>query len=138
MRMYRPKEMSQMLQAYEGYLEKGRFYPIGAPVSIQGRCRVIVMVLDGPAHEKRDTWAELDRIVSEMDEKPRLEDFPRCQMGREIIKFADVCEVLGIINSRDAIKPLDDDEKMTVDNSDSHSGQCGANYLPSVSTYFSS
>ena len=38
---------------------------------------------------------------------------------------ADVCAVLGIVNSRDAIKVLDDDEKMTVDNSDGHSGQRG-------------
>ena len=76
-----------MLQAYEGYLDKGRFYPIGSPVNIQGRCRVIVTVLDKPTNEKRDTWAELDEIVSDMGEKPRFEDFPRCQLGRELINF---------------------------------------------------
>ena len=30
----------------------------------------------------------------------------------------DVCDILGIVNARDAIKSLDDDEKMTVANSD--------------------
>ena len=77
-----------MLQAYEGYLEKGRFYPIGQPINEQGRCRVIVTVLD--RLDKPNTWAQLDKIVSEMDEKPSLEDFPRCQFGREPINFEKV------------------------------------------------
>ena len=38
---------------------------------------------------------------------------------------ADVCRVLGIKNARDAVNALDDDEKMTVDNSDGHSGKRG-------------
>ncbi len=46
---------------------------------------------------------------------------------------ADVCAVLGIVNSRDAIKVLDDDEKMTVDNSDGHSGKRGgAQFLNAI------
>ena len=40
-----------MLQAYEGYLEKGRFYPLGPSVSIQGRRRVIITLLDEPTPE---------------------------------------------------------------------------------------
>ena len=76
-----------MLQAYEGYLEKGRFYPIGSPLNIQGRRRVIVTVLDKSIIEKRDTWAELDKIVLDMVEKPRFEDFSRCQLGREPLNF---------------------------------------------------
>ena len=39
---------------------------------------------------KPDTWAELDKIVAEMDEKPRFEDFPRTQLGRELINFEEV------------------------------------------------
>ena len=78
-----------MLQTYEGYLEKGRFFPT-SPMSIQGRRRVIVTVLDEPINEKPDTWAEFDRIVSEMDEKPRFEDFPRLKFGREPINFEEV------------------------------------------------
>jgi prophage antirepressor-like protein len=38
---------------------------------------------------------------------------------------ADVCRVLDIANSRDAVGALDDDEKMTVANTDGHSGQRG-------------
>lgn len=38
---------------------------------------------------------------------------------------ADVCRALGIGNSRDATNKLDDDEKMTVDLTDSHSGKRG-------------
>ena len=41
-----------MLRAYEGYFEKGKFYPIGAPVSIEERRRVIITVLDEPAFEE--------------------------------------------------------------------------------------
>ena len=37
----------------------------------------------------------------------------------------DVCDILEIVNARDAIKSLDDDEKMTVANTDGHSGQRG-------------
>ena len=37
----------------------------------------------------------------------------------------DVCDVLGISNARDAVRELDDDEKMTVANTDGHSGQRG-------------
>jgi prophage antirepressor-like protein len=42
----------------------------------------------------------------------------------------DVCEAIGIKNSRDALASLQDDEKMTVGLTDSHSGQRGgAQYL---------
>ena len=45
--------------------------------------------------------------------------------GEVWVVAKDVCDVLGISNARDAIKSLDNDEKMTVDNSDGHSGQRG-------------
>ena len=37
----------------------------------------------------------------------------------------DMCDVLGLSNSRKAVKSLDDDEKMTVTNSYGHSGERG-------------
>ena len=37
----------------------------------------------------------------------------------------DVCDVLGLTNARMAVSELDDDEKMTVSNTDGHSGQRG-------------
>ena len=38
---------------------------------------------------------------------------------------ADVCTILGIVNVSDAIKKLDDDEKMTLALTESHSGSRG-------------
>jgi len=79
-----------MLQAYEGYLEKGRVYPMIPLIHMPDRRRVIITVLDELLNEKPDTWAELDKVISEMDEKPRIEDFPRCQFSRELINFEEV------------------------------------------------
>ena len=79
-----PKPQKTKLAAEKtGYLAKAK----GAPVSTQGRRRAIVTVLNKPINEKRDTWAELDKIVLDMAEKPRLEDFPRSQLGRELVNF---------------------------------------------------
>ena len=41
----------------------------------------------------------------------------------------DVCDILEHTNARKAVKSLDDDEKMTVTNSYSHSGQRGGAQL---------
>jgi len=79
-----------MLQSYEGYFEKGKVFPIGPLTDIQGRRRVIITILDEPIREKPSTWGELDKIVSAMSEKPRLDDFPRCQFRRETIRFDEV------------------------------------------------
>ena len=76
-----------MIQAYEGYLEEGRVYTVMPLVRTKGRRRAIVTVLDEPLPERPDTWAELDRIVADMSELPRFEDFPRCNTGRELINF---------------------------------------------------
>lgn len=78
------------MQALEGYYKNGRFYTLKPPVNVSDYRRVIITILDEPMSEKPDTWAELDKIVSEMDVKPCLEDFPRCQVGREPIKFDEV------------------------------------------------
>ena len=78
-----------MLQTYEGYFEDGRFYPIGS-VNIQSRRRVLITVLNEPINEVHNTWAEFDRLVLQMSEKPRLEDFPRCHFGRAPIDFEEV------------------------------------------------
>jgi hypothetical protein len=78
------------MQAYEGYLEKGQVYPMLPLTSIKGRRRVIITVLDESTREKADTWADLDKIVASMSEKPRLEDFPRCSLGRELVDFDEV------------------------------------------------
>ena len=43
-----------MLQAYEGYLEEGRFFPIGPPDILRGRRRVIVTLLEETIPEGSD------------------------------------------------------------------------------------
>lgn len=76
-----------MLRAYEGYLEKGRFFPIGKPVSIQGRRRVIVTVLDEPTPEAKETshataWRKFfEEVNASSEEIP--ETFERVNFARE-------------------------------------------------------
>jgi len=43
-----------------------------------------------PVLEHANTWGELDRVVSQMDELPRFEDFPRSDFGRWLISFNEV------------------------------------------------
>ena len=47
------------------------------------------------------------------------------QGGEPWFVAVDVCEILELANSRDALRRLDEDEKMTVALTDSHSGQRG-------------
>jgi len=58
-------------------------------VEMQGSCRVKVTFLDEPFKEKPDTWDELYKLVSAMDEneKPKPEDFPRIELSRDPISF---------------------------------------------------
>ncbi|MCL1914998.1 MAG: hypothetical protein FWG10_14305 [Eubacteriaceae bacterium] len=48
-----------------------------------------VTFLDEPFKEKPDTWDELYKLVSAMDEneKPKPEDFPRIELSRDPISF---------------------------------------------------
>ena len=79
-----------MLQSYEGYLEKGQIYPLQPLLDLEGRRKVIITILDEPFNKKPDTWDELDKIISEMNELPRLEDFPRFESGHDLINFKEV------------------------------------------------
>jgi hypothetical protein len=50
------------MQAYEGFIENGQFYPIGTPTRIKGRRRVIMTVLDEPKQEKtKKTLNEIEK-----------------------------------------------------------------------------
>ena len=77
-----------MLQAYEGYLEGGRFYPAGQPVNLQGRRRVIVTVMDEETPKNGETtqakaWQEFFDAVNGSDEEiPQT--FERVSFSREI------------------------------------------------------
>ena len=58
-------------------------------MNVPGRRRVIITVLDESINDNPDTWAEFDKIISEMNELPNFEDFPRLQFERELINFED-------------------------------------------------
>ena len=83
------------MRALEGYFEDGRFHMIGQTVTIPGRRRAFLTILDEPAKEagiteKLAALAEFDRLVAEsMHEELRDEDFPRVRFGRELITFSD-------------------------------------------------
>lgn len=36
------------------------------------------------------TWEDFDNFVDEMDEKPSLNDFPRCDLSRSLVSFEEV------------------------------------------------
>ena len=78
-----------MLQAYEGYLQRGRVYPLRPLANTQDRRRVIITVLDEPQREDTQpnsaAWAdELQKMIMDSgDEKLRMEDFPRANFTRE-------------------------------------------------------
>ena len=77
-----------MLQAYEGYFEKGQFFPIGQPVNIQDRCRVIVTVLNEVAPEQKETaqaqaWREFFEAINASTEGTP-ETFERVNFTRGI------------------------------------------------------
>ena len=84
------------MQAYEGYFENGRFYAAGRTIRIPERRRVFLTVLEEPPIQLLNTddnkafWAEFDRLVDgSADEVLRFEDFPRCQIGRELVVLSD-------------------------------------------------
>jgi hypothetical protein len=75
-----------IMQAYEGYFENGRFTPIGQPLSIQGRRRVILTVFDEPAQKKQSrikAWDEFFESVNASDETiPEM--FERVSFSRDV------------------------------------------------------
>ena len=78
------------MQALEGYYKNGLFHAIKPPANIPDFRRIIITILDEPIQGRPDTWDELDRIVASMPEKPHFEDFPRSDLGRELINFEEV------------------------------------------------
>jgi hypothetical protein len=85
-----------MLQTYEGYWDDGRILPIGSPIKIAGRRKVLITVLEEEPkkplsiEEKLARCVEIDRMTEESsEEKLNIEDFPRVSFGREPIIFSD-------------------------------------------------
>jgi len=77
------------MEAYDGYYEDGRFYPVGQAVNIRGRRRVRLTVFDEPKTEQLETeqavaWREFFEVVnSSSEEVPKT--FDRVIFSREII-----------------------------------------------------
>jgi hypothetical protein len=77
-----------MLQTYEDFLEKDRFYPIGPPINVQGRRRVFVTVLEESTPEQKETpqaaaWREFFEAVNASGEEIP-ETFERINFVREV------------------------------------------------------
>ena len=80
------------VQAYEGYIEGGQFYPKEKPINLAGRFRAVLTILDIPPLEDTSTdWADelVNMVKKDTSEKLRMEDFPRMDFGRELIVFHD-------------------------------------------------
>ena len=75
------------VQTWEGYYREGSFHTYEPVRNIPNNVRVLITILDDSPTNKRDTWDEFDKLVDEMDEKPSLDDFPRCKFSRPLINF---------------------------------------------------
>jgi hypothetical protein len=77
-----------LLQAYEGYLEKNIFYPVGQPMKKSGRYHVIITVLeeavlDADEKPQAKAWREFfDEINASEEQIPNV--FERIDLSREI------------------------------------------------------
>jgi len=47
------------VQAYEGYVENGQFYPTEKPLSITGRFMAVLTVIDAPAQPVKRPRSEI-------------------------------------------------------------------------------
>ena len=86
-----------LLQACEGYVEDGKFYPLENVLRKSGRLRAILTILDEPASEKSKNekafWDEFDRMAMESAHENHVFDneaFARRPSGREPINFDEV------------------------------------------------
>ena len=88
------------MRTIEGYLEKGRFYPIGHSPEIRGRRRVLVTVLndeisslldESRENEKiaREAWLERLEAAVDLAQDEELQEFPRDKTMRPPINLTD-------------------------------------------------
>ena len=84
-------------QVYEGYYENGQFYPTGHPVKIKQRHRALLTLLpmknnaEPSVHhddESAQDWLDdFFRLLGTATAELNEEDFPRMDLGRELIAF---------------------------------------------------
>ena len=78
------------VQTLEGYYKEGSFYTYESIRNVPVNGRILITILDDKPVRKHDTWKEFDKLVDEMDEKPNLDDFPRCDLSRPLVNFDEV------------------------------------------------
>jgi len=84
------------VQAYEGYVEGGQFYPKEIPIRLTGRFRAVLTVLDVPSQANTDLCSRiewLNRLEAEivLSSNEELPDWPfeRSKEMRPPIDLAD-------------------------------------------------
>jgi len=81
------------MQACEGYVENGQFYPTSTLLQLPGRLRAILTILDEPEKKVSTTdcteWlSEFHNLVVESsNEELNIENFPRTKFNRKPIQF---------------------------------------------------
>jgi len=76
------------MEAYEGYYEDGRFYPVGQTITIKGRRRVRMTLVEEPVTEHQETaqaaaWREFFEAINASNEEVP-ETFERVNFAQEI------------------------------------------------------
>ena len=78
------------IQTWEGYYREGSFHTYEPVHDVPVNGRILITILHDSPVSKHSTWEDFDNFVDEMDEKPSLDDFPRCDLNRSIINFDEV------------------------------------------------
>jgi len=74
------------MQTYEGYVENGRFFPVGGSLSVTGRRRAFVTVLNEPARDDETVrrLGALDKFFAEIESSDeKVPEFERVKL-REV------------------------------------------------------
>jgi hypothetical protein len=84
--------------SFRGYFENGNFYQDGRLVMLPERQMFLVEPLNIPVkpddkeaiiNANIEFYQEFDKLVAECDEEWNIDDFPRMDLGRELIIFDD-------------------------------------------------
>ena len=78
------------IQTWEGYYREGSFHTYEPVRNMPVNGRILITIFDDSPISKRSNWEDFDNFIDEMDEKPSLNDFPRCDLSRPIVNFDEV------------------------------------------------
>ena len=74
------------MQTYEGYVENGQFFPVGSSLSVTGRRRAFVTILNEPACDDETVrrLGALDKFFTEIESSDeKVPEFERVKL-REV------------------------------------------------------